>query len=83
MPHLRIGPYKEGVTIVQIQMPFYPMYGAELDAPSAHKLLILYRRTDFKCEHVIIANCDFSLSTQLLERNVYITHSVNQYVAQA
>ena len=24
MPHLRIGPYKEGVTIVQIQMPFYP-----------------------------------------------------------
>ena len=25
MPHLRIGPYKEGVTIVQIQMPFYPI----------------------------------------------------------
>ena len=22
MPHLRIGPYKEGVTIDQIQMPF-------------------------------------------------------------
>ena len=30
MPHLRIGPYKEGVTIVQIQMPFY-LYSAELD----------------------------------------------------
>ena len=27
----------------------------------------------FKCEHVIIANCDFSPSAQLLERNVYIT----------
>ena len=25
MPHLKIGPYKEGVTIVQIQMPFYPI----------------------------------------------------------
>ena len=25
MPHLRIGPYKEGVTIVQIQMQFYPI----------------------------------------------------------
>ena len=23
MPHLRIGPYKEGVTIDQIQMPFH------------------------------------------------------------
>ena len=23
MPHLRIVPYKEGVTIVQIQMPFH------------------------------------------------------------
>ena len=42
-----------------------------------------YRRTGFKCEHVIIANCDFSPSAQVLERNVYITHSVNQYVARA
>ena len=25
MPHLSIGPYKEGVLIVQIQMPFYPI----------------------------------------------------------
>ena len=25
MPHLRIGPYKEGVTIGQIQMQFYPI----------------------------------------------------------
>ena len=25
MSHLRIGPYKEGVAIVQIQMPFYPI----------------------------------------------------------
>ena len=25
MPHLRIDPTKEGVTIVQIQMPFYPI----------------------------------------------------------
>ena len=25
MPHLRIGPYKEGVLIAQIQMPFYPV----------------------------------------------------------
>ena len=32
--------------------------------------IIRYRRTRFKCEHVIIANCDFSLSVQLLERNV-------------
>ena len=23
MPHLRIGPYKEGVLIAQIQMPFH------------------------------------------------------------
>ena len=36
---------------------------------------IVYRRTGFKCEHVIIANCDFSPSTQLLERNVYITRT--------
>ena len=28
------------------------------------------RRTGFKCEHVIIANCDFSPHAQLLERNV-------------
>ena len=40
-------------------------------------------RTLFKCEHVIIANCDFSPSAQLSERNVYIPHSVNQYVARA
>ena len=25
MPHLRIGPYKEGITIVQIQMPYCPI----------------------------------------------------------
>ena len=42
-----------------------------------------YRRMGFKCEHVIIANCDFSPSAQLLERNVYITHSINQYVVSA
>ena len=42
-----------------------------------------YRGTGFKCEHVIIASCDFGPSTQLLERNVYITHSINQYVARA
>ena len=45
-----------------------------------HELDASYRRTGFKCEHVIIANCDFSPSAQLLERNVYITHSINQYV---
>ena len=38
-----------------------------------------YRRTGFKCEHVIIANCDFSPSAQLLERNVYITR-IRTYV---
>ena len=43
----------------------------------------IYRRTGFKCEHVIMVNCDFSPSAQLLERNVYITHSINQYVARA
>ena len=32
---------------------------------------------------IIIANCDFSRSAQSLERNVYITHSINQYVARA
>ena len=32
--------------------------------------LVIYRRTGFKCEHVIIANCDFSPCVQLLERNV-------------
>ena len=42
-----------------------------------------YGRMGFKCKHVIIENCDFSPSTQLLERNVYITHSINQYVARA
>ena len=36
-------------------------------------------KTGFKCEHVIIANCDFSLSAQLLERNVYITR-IRMYV---
>ena len=30
----------------------------------------IYRGTGFKCEHVIIVNCDFSPCTQLLERNV-------------
>ena len=35
MPHLRVVPYKERVTIVQIQMSF-----TQLDAPSAHKLLV-------------------------------------------
>ena len=43
----------------------------------------MYRGTGFKCEHVIIANCNFSPSVQLLERNVHITHSINQYVARA
>ena len=46
----------------------------------------IYHRTGFKCEHVIIVNCDFSPSVQLLERNVYmciITHSINLYVARA
>ena len=43
----------------------------------------MYRRTLFKCESLIIANCDFSPCAQLLERNVYITHSINQYVARA
>ena len=46
-------------------------------------IIIMYRRTGFKCEHVIIANCDFSPSAQLLECNVCITHSINQYVARA
>ena len=49
-----------------------------------------YRRTLFKCESLIIANCDFSPSAQLLERNVYITrirkyvrtYGCNQYVAR-
>ena len=31
---------------------------------------LIYRGTGFKCEHVIIANCDFSPSAQLLERNI-------------
>ena len=43
----------------------------------------IQRRTGFKCEHVITANCDFSPSMQLLQRNVYITHSINQYIARA
>ena len=33
-------------------------------------VFIIYRRTGFKCEHVIIANCDFGPCAQLLERNV-------------
>ena len=45
--------------------------------------IIKYNSTGFKCEHVIIVNCDFSPSTQLLERNVYITYECNQYVARA
>ena len=44
---------------------------------------IRYRRTGFKCEHVTIANCDFSPSAKLLECNVYITCGCNQYVARA
>ena len=46
-------------------------------------LFTIYHRMGFKCEHVIIATCDFSPSAQSLERNVYITHSINQYVACA
>ena len=42
-----------------------------------------YCRTGFKREHVIIENCDFSPSVQLLECNVYITHRINQYVGHA
>ena len=45
---------------------------------------LAYRRTGFRCEHIIIiANCNFSPWVQLLERNVYIMHSINQYVARA
>ena len=52
--------------------------------------IYIYSRTGFKCKHVIIANCDFSPSAQLLERNVYITrihtyvrtYGCNQYVAR-
>ena len=44
---------------------------------------IIYRRIGFKCEHVIIANCDFSPSTQLLERNVHLMYGCNQYVTRA
>ena len=56
-----------------------------MHASTRNKILkaLEYRRTGFKCEHVIIANCDFSPSAQLLERSVYITHSINQYVARA
>ena len=37
MPHLRIGPYKEGVLIAQIQMPFHTV---ERSFP--YELLIIY-----------------------------------------
>ena len=46
MPHLRIGPYKEGVTIDQIQMPFHAVgrsFSYELLAipSSCYRLLCL------------------------------------------
>ena len=44
----------------------YPTLGQGVIVKSS----VHYRRTGFKCEHVIIANCDFSLCAQLLERNV-------------
>ena len=47
------------------------------------KVHTVYCRTGFNCEHVITVNCDFSPCMQLLECNVYITHSINQYVARA
>ena len=37
MPHLRIGPYKEGVLIAQIQMPFHAV-----GRSFPYELLILY-----------------------------------------
>ena len=66
-----------------VYYPIYTMYCCVL--PHIHHVLlctapytlctavyycIYYRRTGFKCEHAIIANCDFSSSTQLLECNV-------------
>ena len=38
--------------------------------PGSYMHTYIYRRTGFKCEHVITANSDFSPSVQLLERNV-------------
>ena len=37
MPHLRIGPYKEGVLIAQIQMPFHAV-----GRSFPYELLIIY-----------------------------------------
>ena len=56
--------------------------------PTGH--IYIYHGTGFKCERVIIENCDFSPSAQLLECNVihyaytYVrTCGCNQYVARA
>ena len=40
MPHLRIGPYKEGVLIDQIQMLFYPIVLSWTLLP--YELLVVY-----------------------------------------
>ena len=46
MPHLRIGPYKEGVTIDQIQMPFHAV-----GRSFCYELLVIYIPT-----HIYIAD---------------------------
>ena len=48
--------------------------------PTLYLLGTIYRRTGFKCEHVIIANCDFSPSAQLLEHMYTLRVYVRTYV---
>ena len=42
IPHLRIGPYKEGVTIVQIQTPFNPIMPVIQFSRDYETLMTLY-----------------------------------------
>ena len=62
-------------------MPAQKLYNSKMY--KIPKLQKIYCGMGFKCEYVIIVNCDFSSNAQLLERNVYITYGCNQYIAHA
>ena len=42
--------------------------------PSISQRYTVYRRTLFKCESVIIANCEFFPQSHLKERNKRVSH---------
>ena len=64
MPHLRIGPYNEGVTIDQIQIPFHAV-----GRSFSYELLVIYIPT-----HIYIADMgtkEVSKCTVTSERSIF------------